>query len=64
MSLFNIKEIEDHLALKTEGTQHGRTGISDGSSKGVQETFEPVVAGNEKMAQNIIKNLAPITEGL
>ena len=30
----------------------------------LQETFEPVVASNKKMAQNIIKDLAPITERL
>ena len=29
-----------------------------------EETFQPVVASNERMAQDIIKNLAPITEGL
>ena len=29
-----------------------------------QETFEPVVAGNEKMAQDIIGDLTTITEGL
>ena len=30
----------------------------------MHETFLPVVASNEKMAQNIIKDLGPITEGL
>ena len=30
----------------------------------LEETFQPVVASNEKMAQDIIKDLAPINEGL
>ena len=30
----------------------------------LQETFIPVVASNEKMAQDIIGDLTPITEGL
>ena len=29
-----------------------------------EETFEPIVACNEKMAQDIIKDLAPINEEL
>ena len=30
----------------------------------VHETFESVVASNKKMAQDIIEDLTPITEGL
>ena len=30
----------------------------------LEETFQPVIASNEKMSQDIIKDLAPITEGL
>ena len=29
----------------------------------LEETFEPVVASNQNMAQDIIKDLIPITEG-
>ena len=35
-----------------------------GRQRDLQESFEPVVASNEKMTQNIIKYLAPITEEL
>ena len=30
----------------------------------LEETFEPVVVSNQRMAQDIIKDLVPITEGL
>ena len=31
---------------------------------GLEETFEPVAASNQKMSEDIIKDLALITEGL
>ena len=58
--------IGDYLALKKrlkERNMEERGYLMD-RQRDLQETFEPVVAGDEKMAQNIIKDLASITEGL
>ena len=73
MSFFNIKDpeerdavIEDYLALKKrlkERNMAEREYLMDRQSD-LEETFQPVIASNEKMAQDIIKDLAPITEGL
>ena len=73
MPVFNIKDpeernamIEDYLAPKKRLKERNmeECGYLMDRQRDLQETFEPVVAGNEKMAQNSIKVLAPVTEGL
>ena len=32
--------------------------------RALEETFEPVLASNEKMARDIVKDLEPINEGI
>ena len=73
MSFFNIKDpeerdavIENYLALKKrlkERNMEERGYLMD-RQRNLEETFEPVVTSNEKMAQDIIKDLTPITEEL
>ena len=58
--------IEDYQALKSRLNDDNlgeRRHLMD-RQRELQETFDPVVASNEKMAQKIIKDLGPITEGL
>ena len=73
MSFLSIKDpeerdaiIEDYLALKKrlKDRNFEERGYLMDRQSDLQETFEPVVASNEKMTQDIIKDLAPITEGL
>ena len=73
MSFFNIKDpeerdavIEDYLALKKRFKERN---LADGGylmdrQRDLEETFQLVIVSNEKIAQDIIKDLAPITEGL
>ena len=73
MSFLSIKDpeerdamIEDYLALKKrlkDRNLEERVYLID-RQRDLQETFESVVASNEKMAKHIIKDLAPITSGL
>ena len=73
MSFFDIKDpeerddmIEDDLALKKrlkERNMEERRFHMD-RQRDWEETFEPIVASDEKRAQYIIKDLTPITEGL
>ena len=69
MSFLNIKDpeerdavIADYLALK-ERSMEERGYLMD-RRRDLEETFEPIVASNEKMAQGIIKGLVPINEEL
>ena len=58
--------IEDCLALKKllkERNLEECGDLMDGR-RDLLETFEPVVASNEQMARDIIKDLEPITEGI
>ena len=58
--------IEDYLALKKrlkECNMADRGYLMD-RQRDLEETFQPVIVSNEKMAQDNIKDLAPITEGL
>ena len=58
--------IEDYLALKKrlkERNMEERGDFMD-RQRELEENFEPVVASNEKMARDIIKDLEPINEGL
>ena len=58
--------IEDYLVLKKRLTECNleEHGYLMDRQRDLQETFEPVVASNEKMAQEIIGDLTPITEEL
>ena len=69
MSFLNTKDVEgrdamiaDYLALKKRLKE--RNLEERGYLMDPQETFEPVVASDEKMVQDIIGDLTPITEGL
>ena len=58
--------IEDYLALKKrlkERTMEERGYLMD-CQRDLEETFKPLVASNEKMARDIIKDFTPITKGL
>ena len=71
MSFLNIKDpgerdaaVEDYLALKKRLKERNLDwrGYLIDRQRDLEETFEPVVAGNQKMAQAIIKDLIPIIE--
>ena len=73
MSFLDIKDpeerdatIADYLALKKrlEERDMEERGYLMDRQRDLQETFEPVVASNRRMAQDIIKYLAPINNGL
>ena len=73
MSIFNIKDpeerdavINDYLALKKRLKDRNLAdrGYLMDRQRDLEEPFQPVIASNKKMAQDIIKALAPITEGL
>ena len=71
MSFFNIKDpdernakIEDYLALKKrlkDRNMMERIEILS-HQRNLEDNFEPVLASNEKMTRNIVKELIPITE--
>ena len=73
MSFLNIKDpevrdavIADHLALNKrlkERNTEVRGYLMD-RRRDLEETLEPIVVSNEKIAQDIIKDLAPINEEL
>ena len=73
MSFLNIKDpeeraatIEDYLALKKrikESNLEERGNLMD-RRRELEETFKLIVASNEQMTRDIIKDLEPITEGL
>ena len=57
--------IEDYPALKKrlkERNLEERGDLMD-RQRELEETFEPVVASNEQMARDIIKDLEPLTKG-
>ncbi|MCH2421445.1 MAG: hypothetical protein MK215_05870 [Candidatus Poseidoniia archaeon] len=58
--------IEDYLALKERLKKRNseERGQFIDRKRHLEETFEPVVVSNQRMAQDIIKDLVPITEGL
>ena len=73
MSFFDMKDpeerdavIEDYLALKKRLKERNMAdrGYLIDRQRDLEETFRPVIVSNEKMVQDIIKDLAPITEGL
>ena len=73
MSFFNIKDpeerdavIEDYLALtkRLKERNMAERGYLMNRQRDLEEIFQPVIVSNEKLAQDIIKDLAPITEGL
>ena len=70
MPFFNIKDpeerdavIEDYLVLKKRLKECNMAahGYLIYQQRDLEETFQPVVTSNEKMAQDIIKDLALIT---
>ena len=73
MSFMNIKHpekrdatIEDYLATVKRIQQHNLEERSDliDRQRELEETYEPVVASNQKMAAEIVKNLLPIKDEL
>ena len=56
--------IEDNLALKKRLKDRNLAdrGYLMDRQRDLEETFQPVIASNEKMVQDIAKGLAPITE--
>ena len=73
MSFLNIKDPEerdavivDYLALKKRLKERNMEegGYLMDRRRDLEETFEPIMAGNENMAQDIIKDLAHINEEL
>ena len=73
MSFLNIKDpeerdamIEDYLALKKRLKERNLAERGDlmDRRRDLEETFEPIVASNEQMAWDIMKDLKPINEGL
>ena len=73
MSFLNIKDpdergatIEYYLALKERIKERNleERGVLMDRRRELEETFEPVLASNEKMARDIIKDLEPINEGI
>ena len=58
--------IVDDLALKKRLKERNleERGYLMDRQRDLQETFESVMASNEKMAQDIIRDLTPSTEGL
>ena len=73
MSFLNIKDpeeryvvIEDYLALKKRLMERNleERGYHMDRQRDLQEIFETVVASNREMAQDSIKDLRPINEGL
>ena len=73
MSFLSIKDpeerdamVEDYLALKKRLQERNLVERSDlmDRQRELEQTFEPVVTSNREMAQDIIKDLVPITEGL
>ena len=73
MSFRSIKDPEErdavaeyYLALKKRSQERNleERGHLMNRQRNLEETFEAVVASNQKMSQDIIKDLTPITEGL
>ena len=58
--------VENYLALNKRWNDRNLAdrGYLMDRQRDLEEIFHPVTASNEKMAQDIIKDLAPITEGL
>ena len=73
MSLFNIKDpeerdamIADYLALKKQLKECNieERGYLMDRRRDWEDTFEPILASNEKMAQDIIKELAEMNRDI
>ena len=65
-SISSISQIEDDLALKKQLKERNLDdrGYLMDRQRDLEETLEPVVASNQKMARDTIKDLTPITKGL
>ena len=73
MSFMNIKDLEerdyviaDYLATVKRMQQRNLEERSDliDRQRDLEETYKPIVASNQKMTQDVIKDLIPIKEEL